>query len=402
VNSTATLDAAERAVIGAMLVSSQATVDVSAKLAESDFRDPILGALFAGLVELHSEQSNLTEPDWLLLLDRVDAGKPLTLRDLQPLADAVPTAANVGYYARQVADGSVLRRYWAAGHDVVKAVEAGADVETVAQKALNGLQSAQNARVGAGMQAKDYEALMTAQDAPHNWVVPNYLEVGDRFVLTGHEGLGKSMLLRQAAVMTAIGLSFVTGETIPPKRVLVVDVENSERMWRRTTHRMWQTARDRGLSTEDRLWVACHGRIDLTRGDHLASLHRLVDQHQPDLVVIGPLYKLTSKAITSDDDAAPVITALDSLRDRGVTLMLETHMGHGQGSNGDRNVRPRGSAALLGWPEFGYGIAPAKNDPGEGGPGGLVDMIAWRGQRDRRDWPEQWVRGATWPWERWS
>jgi replicative DNA helicase len=112
------------------------------------------------------------------------------------------------------------------------------------------------------------------------------------------------------------------------------------------------------------------------------------------------LYKITSKAIQSDDDAAPVIAALDSIRDKGITLMLETHMGHTKNNSGSRDVRPRGSAALLGWPEFGAGLARVKNEASEGMPvPGLADLIHWRGQRDHRPWPDQWVHGATWPWE---
>lgn len=398
---TSEADAAERAVIGAMLGSGRAVIDVlDLKVTHTDFRDPDLAAIFTAAVDVHSEFPKALEPDRLLVVQRSRTVKPLTPRDIQALRDSTPVAGNVGFYARQVLDASVIRRYGEAASSIAAAIAAGHDVETVSQKAQNALQSVQQARVGAGMQAKAYTALMGEREAEHDWVVPDFLERSDRFVITGHEGLGKSMMLRQAAVMTAAGLSFVTARPIPPKRVLVIDVENSERMWRRTSRRIWESAKTKGHDVEDRLWVACHGRLDLTRGDHLSSMHRLIDQHQPDMMVIGPLYKLTSKAITSDDDAAPIITALDSIRDKGITMMLETHMGHSQGANGDRNVRPRGSAALLGWPEFGVGLAPAKNDPGEGGKGAVVDMIHWRGQRDERDWPDQWIRGATWPWEK--
>jgi hypothetical protein len=53
-------------------------------------------------------------------------------------------------------------------------------------------------------------------------------------------------------------------------------------------------------------------------------------------------------------------------------------------------MRPRGSAALMGWPEFGYGLR--WNEVGD------VDMVAWRGDRDERNWPLRIKRGGLWPW----
>ena len=64
------------------------------------------------------------------------------------------------------------------------------------------------------------------------------------------------------------------------------------------------------------------------------------------------------------------------LRARGITLVLEAHAGHATTKGDERNMRPRGSAALMGWPEFGYGLR--WNEMGD------VDMVAWRGDRDAR------------------
>jgi replicative DNA helicase len=115
-----------------------------------------------------------------------------------------------------------------------------------------------------------------------------------------------------------------------------------------------------------------------------------VDVHKPDLLYIGPLYKITSGAIQTDDDAAPLLVALDSLRERGLALLMEAHAAKGDGS-GTRDLRPRGSAALMGWPEFGFGLHPLDN--------GDVELKRWRGDRDQRAWPTFMTRGHDWPWE---
>ncbi len=46
-------------------------------------------------------------------------------------------------------------------------------------------------------------------------------------------------------------------------------------------------------------------------------------------------------------------------------------------------MRPRGSSALLGWPEFGYGLEPQEESNGTG-----AWWTPWRGGREKRRWPK--------------
>jgi len=243
-----------------------------------------------------------------------------------------------------------------------------------------------------------------AETDTYDWVVPDLLERGDRLILTGFEGAGKSTLVRQMCVMSAAGLhplhrqvDISTGRKSPelmqPARVLVVDAENSERQWRRAVRSMVRFAGQEGaVDPATELMLVAGHRIDITRGVHLGEIHRLIDRHKPDILAIGPLYKITHGAIQTDDDAAPLLVALDSLRERGVTLLMEAHASKGDGQS-TRDLRPRGSAALMGWPEFGIGLAPLGDDKGG------VEMKRWRGDRDQRAWPQFLERGYDWPWE---
>ena len=73
---------------------------------------------------------------------------------------------------------------------------------------------------------------------------------------------------------------------------------------------------------------------------------------------------------------------------------MEAHAGHAQTAGGVRDLRPRGSAAIMGWPEFGFGIAMDPQDQTKT----LANLVRWRGDRDQRAWPEQFRRGGEWPW----
>lgn len=232
----------------------------------------------------------------------------------------------------------------------------------------------------------------------HDWLVPDLLERRDRLMVTGHEGSGKSWILRQMVVCMAAGIHpFNASQPVRPARALVIDTENTEEQWSRAAGYLTRVAESRGTGNPRRdVHVSAGVRIDLARQADVNQVHKLIDQHKPDVLYIGPLYKLVSRAITTDDDAAPLILALDGFRERGVCLLMEAHAGHAKAAGGQRDLRPRGSSALLGWPEFGYGLEP--QDEGEGGG---AWWTPWRGQREKRRWPKLLRRGyeGELPWE---
>jgi hypothetical protein len=198
------------------------------------------------------------------------------------------------------------------------------------------------------------------------------------------------VFLRQLAVMGSAGIHPFTRQEMPPIRAHIIDLENTERHVKRQLRGMWLQSKQQGRDPSDRVAIDCRpGGIDICKDKDLSWVNRVLDATQPDLLVIGPLYKMAPRALQTDDHVAPVIAALDSLRGRGLTLAMEAHAGHAEGKDG-RNMRPRGSAALMGWPEFGYGLR--WNEVGD------VDMVAWRGDRDARDWPLRIKRGGLWPW----
>ena len=105
------------------------------------------------------------------------------------------------------------------------------------------------------------------------------------------------------------------------------------------------------------MWVEIRPEgLDLARDKDVSRLLRLVAAISPDVVLLGPLYRLAPRALNDDSDAAPIIATLNMIRTRGACVLLEAHAGHALGAGGRRDLRPRGSSAFLGWPEFGYGI----------------------------------------------
>lgn len=251
--------------------------------------------------------------------------------------------------------------------------------------------------------------LLAEEDEPYDWLVPGLLERTDRLILTGFEGTGKSYLLAQFALCVAAGLHPFTGEPLPDGeyRTLVFDCENSKKQMRRRYRRIAaQVDQLRGKydmppvdwSTAVRIVSRPEG-VALTEPRELARIEQNVALTAPDLVVAGPLYKMSKLNVQEEQAAKELCDTLDMLRVRHqFTLIAEAHAGHANDGGGNRRVRPIGSSLFLRWPEFGFGIAPHRDSAAEEHPS-LVEVKHWRGARDERHWPRLLRHGQHLPWE---
>jgi len=253
--------------------------------------------------------------------------------------------------------------------------------------------------------APDLYEFLATQDPGYDWIIPGLLERGDRLIWTGYEGLGKSVITRQLAIAAAAGIHPFEDRRIEPRRVLFIDCENPDRKSRRHFRRLEQTARANGFPVPEgafRIIQRPEG-IDLTTEEDRAWLLERVTAHMPDLLVIGPFYRLHMADANEERAARTVVAALDAARIKAdCALITEAHAGHGPGGSFARNLRPIGSSLLMRWPEFGYGIAPHPDaEPDENSRCRHVRVHAWRGPREERHWPPDLMWGThelDWPW----
>ena len=395
-------EAAERAVIGACLDDRSAIRWAAEQVTAEDFSNATLGAVWT---VLHARWKGGDATDAI----SVDGALRGTVPGYQPggvfdLMNAAAIGGKAGHWAELIAEGAKRRRAIEAGSRLVNSAANGdlADALAEVKRNLEDIGKASTSRIEARMLADVLD-----QEDTEDWVIPGILERQERVIFTGGEGAGKTTLVRQMAILSAAGINPFTFDDMPPVRVLVIDAENSEKQWRKNTRDVVGKASQRlGADVGQIFPLVCTVdlgiSLDITKERDLSAIHDLIDQHQPDMVFIGPLYKITSRAIQTDDEATPVLRALDSIRARGITLVMEAHAGV-PGQDG-RNLRPRGSAALLGWPEFGIGLAvdqdylPFQADP-DNFRNRKVDLTRWRGDRDQgRAWPKSIYPNSYWRW----
>lgn len=230
------------------------------------------------------------------------------------------------------------------------------------------------------------EFLQQARES-REWAIPHLMRRGERMILTGYEGYGKSALLKQIAVCAAVGLNPFTRFVQPdgPKRVVFIDCENPMQDMLEDFSRLRNAAISDGAWDDPDLFIECHPPMnlgDLPEAVWLAERARI---HKPDLLVIGPLYNLMNGDSAKEVEVNRLLRVLAAVQvEVGCALLIEHHVPHAHDGD-ERTVRPIGSSVLQRWPSFGFGLVPTDKEDPMNHP---FDFRSWRGVRRRgRAWP---------------
>jgi replicative DNA helicase len=301
--------------------------------------------------------------------------------------------------ARVVAGHSSARRLQMLLHEAAgKCLDMSIDPSLIADEVVAGVQ-----RVG-------YSACEPSNDLYHvdefiehvksslasrasKWLIPGMLGPQERMIVVGPEGVGKMVLLRQFAQLSAAGLHpLYEGYPIPPLRTMLVDAENPERAIVQTIGPTSAALKRADRDPGEFHILSRPAGFDLRANADRAQLEADFARVRPDLVVIGPLYKMyrRDKSETDEEAAVSVQNVFDDMRTKfDFALILEHHAPKGVTSSA-REMIPFGSSAWLRWPE--YGIAMLRKHE----PGGEREVAIgrWRDDRIPSVWPQKIVPGS--------
>ncbi len=247
----------------------------------------------------------------------------------------------------------------------------------------------------------DWDSFINTEvpDDDYDWIIPGLLERQDRVILVAAEGVGKTMLARQVAIMSAAGLNPFTYEHMNPIRTLTIDLENPERIIRRMSTSIFgsskRQSRHGGPADRAHLLIKPAG-VDLLKAPDRVLIEEAIERTKPDLICLGPLYKsfLDPGNKTSESVAVEVARYLDYIRTTyNCALWMEHHAP--LGGSGGRELRPFGSAVWSRWPEFGLTLEPDLTADSAH----VYKMGNFRGDRDIRHRPTRIKRGKVFPFE---
>src|SRR5213076_433617 len=94
--------------------------------------------------------------------------------------------------------------------------------------------------------------------------------------------------------------------------------------------------------------------LNLLAAGDITWLHERIEINRPELLVIGPLYKLADGDPKEEQPAKAVARCLDWLRATfDIALLIEAHTPYAEGAKSKRPLRPYGASLWSRWPEFG-------------------------------------------------
>lgn len=236
--------------------------------------------------------------------------------------------------------------------------------------------------------------VLTTPLPEQEWIIPNLIGASDRVLITATEGAGKSTILRQIALSFTLGIDpFEPTSQIKPGKSLLIDCEVSRHQLLTSLTRMHSFAakHNHSGSTDNMIVESRQGGLDLCNPADQAWLMRLVRQHRPTLISMGPLYRMTAGDINDEATVRCWQRVLEPLLEQGVSIVMEHHATNGMDSGGNRYLRPIGSSVIRRW--FAQGLA-LRTPPCEAHERdfcrdcqrrGLIEF--WRGSRDEAQWP---------------
>jgi len=393
---------AERSLLGILLYATYQIDEVSVLLRAEDFYKPFHAALYAAIVH----QKDHGEPvDVVTLTAVLEAmGTKCNRAELVAIQAEAGMSTHATAHAHLILEAAARRRLMAVAYEVNDAAKDPtiplADVLALARTVV---ERSDLPMTGAPDQNLDE---FVDQEHSHDWLIGptkagelGLLEKMDRVLLVAEEGAGKSILLRQFGIMVSQGVHPFARVPIQPKRVMIIDLENPPRLAARkmaairdTTQKFCAEQNIPYNPERCRVIMKPEGLDISKRGDALWLTER-VAANRPDLLCIGPLYKLHEGEDEKSSDVRQVQITLDKIRVRyNCALLMETHGPHESFSRNGK-IRPSGSRLWIRWPEFILTLSQQDKSSRE-----YWWLNHARGPRDERDWPTGLKRGSTFPW----
>lgn len=382
---------AEESLLGAMMLTPEAAMVGLEVCRVEDFYSSTNARIFAAITKLVKTGIPV---DAITVASEMDDNH--IIPKLAELLMNTPSSLNVRTYGAIVHKHSMSRSLMQCFSSSAVAIGEGQDpyqTATNITKIISNLGTSHSSEP----QSMTLDELEMNADAIAPVVIPGMMNRDYRTVVVAEEGAGKSLLLRTIGMAASQGYHPFSHQRIRPVRVLVVDLENPTQAITQTAVPYMNMLRNRdedgSFDTERLRFWRKPGGIDIRRLSDKAELLREIAFHRPELVLIGPIYKMYRRGAneTYEDSADEAMAVLDELRTKyEFALVMEHHAAKGK-SGERRDLSPMGSQRWMAWPEAGISLYKDTQDPT------MLHVKRFRGDRLQGiDWPDTIMRDRTW------
>ena len=377
----------ERDLLGVCLIWPDRIGDVERIVSAEDFFAPQHAATFAAIVELWRRG----EPVGPRTVSAQLRGDGIADTEFAAVMAHTPPPEFAERYAAMVVEHHARRRLIAFAGELMASARDDMDLGQVIDKHITAIDTV---NLPGGQLPKSFRRLDDILDegVEHaQWVVPGLFRSDWRVIVVGVPGSGKSQVLQSIGIAAAQGRHpFVPTVRTTPRRVLFVDLENPRERLVDGGNLVRNALRGAGPIDWDRdrtyVWEEPNGIDIRTRADH-GRFESILTEFRPELVCLGPMYKLTVRRPNESWDELAITTmgALDKLRGRyKFALLMEDHGTHNE-------LRPFGSSMWCRWPELGFALSVNEKDHS------ARDIGRFRLDRVKHGWPQRLDRGTSFP-----
>lgn len=383
---------AEECLVGTLLLhGSKAIDDVASLVTPSDFFSIRLSKTFDAMLRCRAEGTEINVVTVSNCLRSASTMWDTANSDLMTWMASTPILGGLQDYALIVVEYAAKRKVAELAAELGEVTAHDFDLDEILDVTESRLDAIERPVVE-GFETVSVQELIGRPPVEQLWLIDELIAIDTRCIIVAPEGAGKSVLMRQMATGLAMGVHPWENKPIKPRRVLFADLENPEHVagdiFSRTFSRM-----ARRQSDVDRAQIELLMKpdgIDIRTRRDLAMFEAVLQRVRPEVVFIGPLYKISHrKSRESDEEIANELQhILDALRVRyNFALIMEHHAPQAQG--GVRDIRPYGSSYWLRWPELGISMVKDPQDESR------RIIGRWRGDRHASRWPKAFRFGGA-------
>lgn len=202
----------------------------------------------------------------------------------------------------------------------------------------------QVATLSTGIRIIDAATWLTTEPPAPDQILVDTFDRGDKVAIIGSSKLRKSFFLLQGALSLASGRDFLGWSVPKARRVFVVQMEIQQHHFHRRFKRMAAALELALGDLKDRFQIVNGRGLALAGAGGIEAIKQAVRPFGPDLICIDPLYKISTGAENTAEDAKVVLGLFDQLAEQTGAAVLYVHH-DAKGFSGDRDIRDRGSGS---------------------------------------------------------